>query len=60
MKVRFGEMISALCKVNVMRMSRWSNERSCSALYVDLRARSGEAKEIPGKFGWCLPYTVSV
>ena len=53
MKVSFGGMLSGLCKVCVMRKSKWSDERSCSALHVSQRTKSEETKEISGEI-WLL------
>ena len=49
MNVRLGVVVRGLWSVCLMRIGRWSEERSWIALHEERRARSGEAKDMAGE-----------
>ena len=47
--MRFGGLLNGLWRECVMMIGKWSGNRSCVALQVERKARSGEAKEMSGE-----------
>ena len=47
--MRLDGLLSAMWRECVMRIGKWSYERSCGALQEERRTSSGEAKEMSGE-----------